>query len=171
MSKYIFDTYAELSEGELTKIRANVVCEATLATLAREIDLGSHILMGRGEEQTGGRNRASILSDAFEALLAAIYLDGGLECARMWLIGKIEGKIHQASCGELYKDFKTALQEKIQKVANNSLEYVLVGESGPDHDKQFTIELKLNGRVVGTGVGRSKKEAEQTAAQNAIEDL
>lgn len=146
-----------------------MVCEQTLAKVAAKIDLGRHLLLGNGEEQGGGRNRNSILADAVESVIAASYLDGGMEAAqqvidRFILVEVPVKRLHNA-------DYKTALQELVQQKKNQVLTYVLVGESGPDHDKKFEVEVKLNGTVVGTGTGSSKKRAEQDAARVAMVKL
>lgn len=156
-----------LSEGDLTKLRASLVCEKSLCDFARRIDLGSYLQLGRGEEQTGGADRPSILADAFEALIAAIYLDGGIEAAR----GFVLPFVRQATGKEEsqgFQDYKTILQEIVQQSPGEVLGYVLVDESGPDHDKRFEVEVRLNSNVIGRGVGRSKKSAEQLAAREAL---
>lgn len=154
-----------LPEGELTRLRAATVCEKALFEFSKEIGLGSKILLGKGEENTGGRERASINSDAFEAIIAAIYLDGGIEEAKKFVLRFVEK--HAKSQGS-FKDYKTKLQEVIQKNPEELLEYVLVGESGPDHDKRFEMEVHLNSNVIGKGIGKSKKNAEQEAAREAL---
>lgn len=165
VSDYLFHT-CHLPEGDLTKLRASMVCEKALCGFARQISLGEHLRLGRGEEQTGGRERPSILADAFEALLAAIYLDGGIAPAREFVLGFVEEllKNHQVS----FTDYKTMLQEIIQKNPEEKLSYVLAEESGPDHDKSFTVEVHLNSNVIGVGAGGSKKNAEQAAAREAL---
>ncbi|MBQ7957491.1 MAG: ribonuclease III [Clostridia bacterium] len=154
-----------LPEGELTRLRAATVCEKALFEFSKEIELGSKLLLGKGEENTGGRERASINSDAFEAIIAAIYLDGGIEEAKKFVLRFVEK--HAKNQGS-FKDYKTKLQEVIQKNPEELLEYVLVGESGPDHDKRFEVEVHLNSNVIGKGVGKSKKTAEQEAAREAL---
>ncbi len=155
----------KLPEGELTRLRAATVCEKALFDFSKEIDLGKYICLGKGEEMTGGRNRASINSDAFEAVIAAIYLDGGMEEAKKFVMRFVE---KHANSLTLFKDYKTKLQEVIQKNPEEKLEYVLVGESGPDHNKRFDVEVHLNSNVIGKGHGRSKKTAEQEAAREAL---
>lgn len=171
VSVYLFRTYAENMEGDLTKIRASAVCEKALATYAAAIGLGDYLLLGRGEDMNNGRHRPSITSDAFEAVLAAIYLDSGESCepvARFLMphviryISETEEKKHT------FVDAKTALQQIIQEAAGEKLEYVLVAEHGPDHDKTFEIEARLNSNVIGRGIGHSKREAEQIAAAEAL---
>lgn len=163
---YFFHNLGHLPEGEMTKRRAACVCEKSLYEFAKEIDIGKYILLGKGEEHTGGRNRPSILADAFEAVIAAIYLDGGLEEARSFIL-RFLTKV--ATKQPSFNDYKTALQEIVQKNPDEHLTYVLVGESGPDHNKRFEFEVRLNSNVIGTGVGISKKAAEQSAAKSALE--
>lgn len=164
---YLYSNYTHLPEGELTKLRAALVCETSLFQFASEIRLGQYLKLGRGEVHTGGRERPSILADAFEALIASIYLDGGMEEAKRFVLSFITRAIggHQNA----FKDYKTTLQEIIQKNPEERLEYVLTGESGPDHDKRFEVEIHLNSNVMGRGVGKSKKQAEQEAAREALE--
>ncbi|MBR5826716.1 MAG: ribonuclease III [Clostridia bacterium] len=163
---YFYHNLNHLPEGEMTKKRAQCACEKSLFGFAKEINLGEYILLGKGEENTNGRNRASILADAFEAVIAAIYLDGGLEEARKFVLDFVKKAATQQVA---FRDYKTELQEIIQKNPDEHLTYVLVGESGPDHDKRFEVEVRLNRNVVGCGVGRSKKLAEQQAAKEALE--
>ncbi|MBR6548696.1 MAG: ribonuclease III [Clostridia bacterium] len=167
VSDYLFAHYPDLPEGELTRIRAASVCEKALFGFAKTIRLGDYLLLSRGEQRTGGRNRPSILADAFEALIAAIYLDGGMEPARAFILKYVVPTLdnHRKAA---FKDYKTLLQEVIQQNPEDRLTYLLVGESGPDHDKQFKYEVHINSNLVGTGVGRSKKEAEQAAAKEAL---
>ena len=169
VAEYLFRTFPERPEGELTRMRADMVCEQTLAGVAGRIGLGGHLLLGRGEEQGGGRNRNSILADAVESVIAATFLDGGMDAARAFiqkfiLVEVPVKKLHNV-------DYKTSLQELVQQKKNQVLTYTLVGESGPDHDKHFEVEVCLNGKVVGLGSGSSKKRAEQDAARVAIETL
>lgn len=154
-------------EGELTKLRAALVCEKALYSYATKLDLGSYLLLGKGEQRTGGAERPSILADAFEAVVAAIYLDGGMEAARAFLMPYLETELSNHRRLH-FKDYKTTLQEIIQQNPEEQLDYVLTGESGPDHDKVFKVEVHLNSNVIGKGRGRSKKEAEQQAAQEAL---
>ena len=169
VAEYLFRTFPDRPEGELTRMRADMVCEKTLAAAANRIGLGGHLLLGHGEEQGGGRSRESILADAMESVIAACFLDGGLEAAlnfvRQFILVEVPvTKLHNT-------DYKTALQELVQQKKNQVLSYALVGQSGPDHDKQFDVEVMLNGTVVGKGTGRSKKRAEQDAARVAMEKL
>ncbi|MBQ9938342.1 MAG: ribonuclease III [Oscillospiraceae bacterium] len=166
VSDYLFENFSQLPEGQLTKKRASLVCEKTLSDFAKTIDLGKYMYLGKGEAQTGGANRASILADAFEALIAAIYLDGGIEPAKKFVLGFVIPALEKAP--KKTKDYKTELQEVIQQNPEEKLTYVMVGESGPDHDKRFTAEVHLNSNVIGVGEGKSKKEAEQMAAHEAL---
>lgn len=161
-----FKNYKKLPEGELTKLRAATVCEKSLAGFARQLELGKYLLLGKGEILTGGRERPSIQADAFEAIIAAIYLDGGMEAARNFVLKYIEEAIRQQ---QSIRDYKTMLQEVVQRNPGELIEYVLTGETGPDHDKRFEVEVHLNSNVIGRGIGRSKKKAEQEAAREALE--
>ena len=169
VAEYLYHNFPNRPEGELTRMRADMVCEQTLAAAANRIGLGTHLLLGHGEEQGGGRNRNSILADAMESVIAACFLDGGMEAAlkvvqQFILVEVPVHKLHNV-------DYKTKLQELVQQKKNQILSYKLVGQSGPDHDKQFDVEVSLNGQVVGGGSGSSKKRAEQMAAKCAIEKL
>ena len=169
VAEYLYRNFPERPEGELTRMRADMVCEQALAAVAGRIGLGNHLLLGNGEEQGGGRNRNSILADAVESVIAASFLDGGMTAAKSFidrfiLVDVPVTKLHNA-------DYKTALQELIQQKKNQALSYVLVGQSGPDHDKEFRVEVSLNDQVIGKGVGSSKKRAEQDAARVALEYL
>ena len=169
VAEYLFRSFPNRPEGELTRMRADMVCEKTLAAAANRIGIGNHLLLGHGEEQGGGRSRDSILADAMESVIAACFLDGGLEAAlqvvKTFIFVEVPvTKLHNA-------DYKTQLQELVQQKKNQTLGYALVGQSGPDHDKQFDVEVSLNGTVVGKGSGTSKKRAEQAAAKAAIEAL
>lgn len=167
VSDYLFKKY-RLAEGDLTKLRASLVCEKSLCDFARQIDLGSYLRLGKGEEMTGGAQRPSILADAFEALIAAVYLDGGTEAAAQFVLPFVESQLEHEQSG-VFRDYKTLLQEIVQKNPEESVTYVLADESGPDHDKRFEVEVHLNSNVIGRGVGRSKKAAEQLAAKEALE--
>ena len=169
VAEYLYRNFPNRPEGELTRMRADMVCEQTLAAAANRIGLGTHLLLGHGEEQGGGRNRNSILADAMESVIAACFLDGGIAAAlkvvqQFILVDVPVTKLHNA-------DYKTQLQELVQQKKNQVLSYALVGQSGPDHDKQFDVEVSLNGKVVGSGSGSSKKRAEQDAARAAIAKL
>ncbi len=167
VSQYLFKHHPDLPEGELTRIRAALVCEKSLHKFALKIKLGNYLLLGKGEEHTGGRERPSILADAFEAVIAAVYLDGGLEAARKHILHFIPERIPEKH-SMLFGDYKTALQEVIQKNPEEKIDYKLIEESGPDHNKTFVVEVCLNSNVIGKGIGKSKKEAEQMAAQEAL---
>lgn len=168
VSEHIFKHYSHLPEGDLTRIRASLVCEKALSGFAEEIELGESLLLGRGEQLNGGRKRPSILCDAFEAVIAAIYLDGGIEPASKFILRFVERELENHNKG-VFIDYKTTLQEVIQKNPEERVEYVLIDESGPDHNKSFTVDVMLNSNPIGHGVGRSKKEAEQLAAKEALE--
>lgn len=168
VSQYLFEHFSHFPEGDLTKIRASLVCEKSLHVFAKQIGLGKHLLLGKGEENTGGRERASILADAFEALIAAIFLDGGLEAARTHILRFIPKDLDLQK-NPAFNDYKTILQEIIQQNPEEKVEYVIVDQSGPDHNKAFTVNVCLNGHIIGVGTGRSKKEAEQMAAREALE--
>lgn len=165
-AKYLFEK-ENGPEGELTKLRAAVVCEKALCSYSRELGLGDYLLLGKGERLTGGAERPSILADAFEAVIAAMFLDGGLEPVRGFVLRFVEKEANNQRKRH-FKDYKTTLQEIVQQNPEEKLEYVLTGESGPDHSKQFVVEVHLNSNVIGTGRGRSKKEAEQQAAREAL---
>ncbi|MCD7928850.1 MAG: ribonuclease III [Clostridiales bacterium] len=165
----LYHTFPNLPEGELTRLRANLVCEGSLAMVARQLDLGSYLKLGKGEAGGGGGQRPAIIADAGEAVLAAVYLDGGISQARRIVQRFILSNIDQVQ--EASRDHKTYLQELVQRKSGQSLSYRLIGESGPDHNKTFTMEVLLNGVSVGSGSGRSKKEAEQMAAKAAIARL
>ncbi len=164
-SEFLFKENPDMPEGQLTKLRASMVCEPALAYCAKDLDIGSYILLGRGEEATGGRKRDSITSDVMEAIIGAIFLDSGLENAKKhiyrFILSDLEHKI-------LFLDSKTILQEEIQKKKDAKLRYELIEETGPEHDKQFHVEAYLNDVLIGAGVGRTKKAAEQQAAYEAL---
>ena len=169
VAEHLYRNFPDRPEGELTRMRADMVCETSLAMIANSIDLGAHLLLGHGEEQGGGRSRVSILADAVESIIAACFLDGGMEAARSF-IGRFV--LCNVPVSRLQNaDYKTALQELVQQKKNQTLSYVLTGESGPDHDKHFFVQVSLNGQVVGEGTGTSKKRAEQDAARAAIEAI
>ena len=169
VAEYLYKTFPDRPEGELTRMRADMVCEHTLATVANKIGLGTHLMLGHGEERLGGRSRESILADATESVIAACFLDGGLAAAEQFVKQYILVEVPVSRPNNM--DYKTALQEQVQQKKNQVLSYTLVGQSGPDHDKQFDVEVSLNGTVVGSGSGRSKKRAEQMAAKAAMEKL
>ncbi len=167
VSDYLYKRY-HMTEGDLTKLRASIVCEKSLYHFAQKLRLGEFLLLGKGEEMMGGRQRPSILADAFEALIAAIYLDSSLEQVSHFILAFVTDML-VAEDEDSFKDFKTALQEIIQKNPEEKVSYVLVGQTGPDHDKRFQVEVRLNSNVIGRGSGRSKKSAEQMAAKQALE--
>lgn len=164
-SEFLYQNYPNLPEGDLTKLRASIVCEPTLALCTREIHLGEYLFLGKGENQTGGRNRNSILSDALEAVIGAIYLDGGFEEAEKFVLRFIMTDIEHK---KLFYDSKTILQEVVQGNYEEPLHYELIAEEGPDHDKHFHVEAKIGERMVGKGSGHTKKAAEQEAAYQAL---
>lgn len=167
VSDYLYKNL-NVPEGDLTKLRASLVCEKSLHVFAKRIQLGEFLLLGKGEENTGGRERPSILADAFEAVIAAIYLDGGMAPAAKHILRFMPEDI-KVSKKPVFDDFKTLLQEIVQKNPEEKVEYVLIGEEGPDHNKRFVVEVCLNSQVIGKGKGKSKKEAEQLAAKEALE--
>ncbi len=166
VSDYLYNNF-ETPEGDLTKLRASLVCEEALFDFAKEIELGDFIKLGKGEKNNGGNKRPSILSDAFEALLAAMYLDGGIEPVKQLVLRFVKADLKDTN-RIAFKDYKTELQEVIQKNPEEKIEYVLVGEEGPDHNKKFTVSIELNSLSIAKGTGRSKKAAEQAAAHEAL---
>lgn len=168
-AEYLYRNFPERPEGELTRMRADMVCEKALAKVADQIQLGQHLMLGHGEEQSGGRNRDSILADAVESVIAACFLDGGMEPAKAFINRFVLKEVPVKQMQN--RDYKTALQELVQQKKNQVLTYHLVGEHGPDHDKWFDVEVQLNGKAVGKGSGTSKKRAEQDAAREAIAAL
>ena len=169
VAEYLYITFPDRPEGELTRMRADMVCEQALAVVAERLSLGAHLLLGHGEEQGGGRNRPSILADAVESVIAACFLDGGMAVAKQFIKQFVLCDVPVTRLHNV--DYKTALQELIQKKKEQTLSYELIGESGPDHDKRFTVAVYLNGQAVGEGIGSSKKRAEQEAARAALEVL
>lgn len=167
VADYLFRGHPDMPEGELTRTRAALVCEESLVEVARKLGLGRHLKLGRGEDAGGGRQRPSIQADAVEAVIAAIYLDGGIGSARKFITNFILTNNDRETEGVI-RDYKTALQELVQREGGQVLTYCLSGESGPDHAKVFRVEVSLNGEKAGEGQGRSKKEAEQNAARAAL---
>ena len=167
-AEFLFKTYGKLPEGDLTRIRAALVCEQSLYEVAKFLGLGQYLKLGKGEEAGGGRQRQSILADATEAVFAAVYLDGGMERVRELICRVL---LSRAPAAEEHRDYKTTLQEIVQRRSGQVLTYHMVDESGPDHNKTFLFQVRLNGAPVGQGRGHSKKEAEQAAARDALEKL
>lgn len=167
VADYLYRSHPDMPEGELTRTRAALVCEESLVEVARKLELGRYLRLGKGEDAGGGRQRPSIQADAVEAVIAAVYLDGGIGSARK-LITRFILTNNRRELDGCSRDYKTALQELVQKESGQVLSYRLMGESGPDHAKTFQVEVSLNGKPVGSGEGRSKKEAEQNAAKAAI---
>lgn len=170
-SEYIYKHFPTLPEGEMTKTRAAIVCEGSLVKCANKIMLGNYLLLGKGEENTGGRTRISILSDAFEALIGAIYLDSGLKDAGNFIFSTMKELFGDMKSSEVFVDYKTQFQEIIQKTSEQKICYQILEEKGPDHNKLFVSQLSVSNKVYGTGEGRSKKEAEQNAAMAALGKL
>jgi len=168
VSEYLYTNYPNLPEGELSKVRAGTVCEKALAKFANEIELGKYLFLGHGEELSHGRERASILADAFEAVLAAMYIDGGIEPVKAFLLPFATEEIKQIVARGNTKDYKSMLQQFVQQEHGDILEYKLVNESGPAHDRVFETEAYLNNNVIGKGIGKSKRESEQNAAKEAL---
>ena len=164
VAEYLF-THSSLPEGDLTRMRASLVCEAALFGFAQKIDLGRWLRLGHGEELGGGRTRPSVVSDAFEAVIAALYLDGGIEAARAFILPFVTSALTKQSAEE---DYKTKLQEIVQQNPSERLRYVVASQPGPDHDKHFVVEVHLNSNCIGSGEGHSKKQAEQAAAKEAL---
>ena len=167
-AEFLFAAHPDLPEGDLTRIRAALVCEQSLYEVARKLDLGRYLKLGRGEEAGGGRERTSILADATEAVFAAVYLDGGIQAASALIHRVLLSAEREEEVEERRRDYKTALQELVQRQADQVLTYRMVGEHGPDHAKIFSAEVLLNGKGIGSGSGHSKKEAEQAAARSAL---
>ncbi|MDR1364422.1 MAG: ribonuclease III [Oscillospiraceae bacterium] len=166
VSEYIFFKFPKMLEGELTRLRSSLVCEKTLKIFATDIDIGNFLFLSRGEERSGGRQRSSILADVFEAVIAAIFIDGGLEPVKKIVLKFIEQQLENLNNSA--RDYKTEIQELVQAKGEHVINYVVLSESGPDHDKEFTIELKIDGNTVGIGKAKSKKEAEKSAAKEAL---
>lgn len=170
-SDYIYSNYKNLKEGEMTKVRATVVCEKSLYKIAKKHNFGEYLYLGKSEICTGGKERPAILADSVEAVIAAIFIDGGLEPARKFIVLNLENEIDMATQNVGNKDYKTVLQEKLQMHGDIKIEYDIINESGPDHDKKFEAEVKCEGKYLAKGVGTSKKKAEMDAARNALENL
>ncbi|MDR1467217.1 MAG: ribonuclease III [Oscillospiraceae bacterium] len=170
VSDYIFSNYPSLPEGQLTKLRSSLVCEKALHEFSKSINLGEFLIMSRGERASGGHELPSILADAFEAVVAAVYLDGGINVARNFVFRFILPQMEKPTI-QTYNDYKTILQEMIQRKPCEKLDYEMVGQEGPDHAKRFWAQVKLNEQIVGKGEGKSKKEAQQCAAKEAIDTI
>lgn len=170
VSQYLFNTYKQLPEGELTKLRAAIVCEPSLMNFAQELDFGKFLLLGKGEAQTGGRERPAILADVFESFLGALYLDQGYEKVIQFLEKHVFPKINTGAFSH-GMDYKSKLQEFVQQDKNQKVTYEVVEEKGPSHDREFLVHVSINGKTIGEGLGRSKKEAEQRAAKLALDQL
>ena len=170
-SKYIYNKYPKLKEGEMTKVRATVVCEESLYKIAKLHGFSDFLFLGKSEVKTGGKNRPAILADSVEAVIAAIYLDGGLEEADKFIIQNLDKEIEKATKHVGDKDYKTVLQEKLQEHGDVKIEYEIINETGPDHDKHFEAQVKCNGKILAEGKGKSKKEAHMHAAKKALENL
>ncbi len=171
MSLVLYNNEKKFSEGEMSKMRALIVCETSLDACARKIGLGELLMLGKGEEANGGRTRPSILSDAMEAIIGSVYLDGGMDEAEGFIMQLLGDIYHQAVDGMIFMDYKTALQEELQKSGDIQIQYKLIESIGPDHAKTFKISVYANGKAIGTGAGKSKKDAEQMAAKAALEDM
>ena len=171
VGEHLFRTHPDAPEGDLTRMRAALVCEESLHEVAQSLGLGQYLKLGRGEESGGGRQRPSILADATESVFAAVYLDGGMEAARSLIHRVLLDENREEAVERRRKDYKTVLQEMVQRKSNQVLRYELVGSAGPDHAKVFSACVKLNGQVIGLGTGHSKKEAEQAAARTALEQM
>jgi ribonuclease-3 len=171
ISLYLYKNCINAPEGSLTRFRAVIVCEQSLYNASIRLNMGQYLLLSKGEENTGGRNRVSILADAFEALIAAIYLDGGIKRSKAFILANLQDTIKDAVESRIFSDYKSFLQEHIQKKNSGKLSYKLLKEEGPDHDKTFEIALYLNNSIIGKGAGHSKKDAQQAAAKDAMVSL
>ena len=169
-SKYLFNNYTKLKEGEMTKVRATVVCEKSLYNVAKMHNFSDFLYLGKSEQISHGKDRPAILADSVEAVIAAIYIDGGLDEAENFIINNLKTAIEEASKNVGLKDYKTVLQEKLQENGDVHIEYQIIKEEGPDHDKTFVAEVKCNGKILANGIGKSKKEAEMQAAKKALEE-
>lgn len=170
-SEYIYQNYKDLKEGEMTKVRATVVCEKSLHKIAQKHNFSEFLKLGKSEIQTGGSKKPAIMADSVEAVIAAIYLDGGIEPAKKFIIENLKEEIEIATKNVGIKDYKTVLQEKLQEHGEVKIEYKIIKETGPDHDKSFEAEVEVNGNILATGIGKSKKEAQMQAAKKALENL
>ena len=171
ISEHLYRSLPREEEGRLTRLRASIVCEESLAEIGQQLGVGQALVLGRGEEQSGGRKRNSMIADGVEAIIGAIYLDGGFAEAQKTVLRLFDSVIQRAFEGKLHSDYKTALQERLQVNGDVSIQYVLDRQEGPDHDKVFYTSVEVNGVILGSGRGRSKKEAEQNAAREAMKDM
>lgn len=169
ISEQLYNQLENVEEGKLSKLRAAIVCERSLAQCSRQLSLGKYLRLGKGEENTGGRDRDSILADAMEAVIAAVYLDGGWDQAQIFVIKYFSETIKNAIAGKLSRDYKTDIQEKLQSKGEANIKYIIEKEEGPDHNKVFFVNLSYNGKIIGSGSGKNKKEAEQNAAKEVLE--
>lgn len=170
-SKYLYNNYIKLTEGEMTKVRAEVVCEESLYEVANKHNFSDFLLVGRSERSSNGNRKMAIMADSVEAVIAAIYFDSGINKAEEFIINNLKDSIEKSSQNVGMKDHKTVLQEKLQENGNVRIEYIIIKEEGPDHDKKFTAEVRCNGRTLATGEGRTKKQAEMNAADNALKSM
>ena len=170
-SEYLYENYTKLKEGEMTKVRATVVCEKSLYKVAKMHNFSDFLYLGKSEKLSGGKTRPAILADSVEAIIAAMFLDGGLEPVKKFIIENLKDDIESATKHVGIKDYKTVLQEKLQEHGEVLIQYNIINEKGPDHDKSFDSEVKCNGKVLATGSGKSKKQAEMQAARKALEKL
>lgn len=170
-SEYLYLNYPKMNEGMMTRTRARTVCESALNLVAKELELGKYLLLSHGEENTGGREKPSILSDALEAVIGSIFLDGGIECAKRFILSFIKNSVEEAARSLSAKDYKTLLQEYVQHYHSGELEYKVIGMSGPDHKRVFTMCVSIDGVVYGFGDGGTKQEAGQNAARATLELL
>ena len=170
-SEYLYLNYPKLKEGEMTKVRATVVCESSLYKIAKKLEFGKYLYLGKSELATGGNDRQAILADSVEAIIAAIYMDGGIEPAKKFIVENFESEIENASKNVGQKDYKTVLQEKLQIHGDVKIEYIIINEKGPDHDKTFEAEVRCNSKKLATGTGKTKKQAEMKAAEKALENI
>lgn len=170
-SEYLYLNYPKLKEGEMTKVRATVVCESSLYKIAKKLEFGKYLYLGKSELATGGNDRQAILADSVEAIIAAIYMDGGIEPAKKFIVENFKNEIENASKNVGQKDYKTVLQEKLQIHGDVKIEYIIINEKGPDHDKTFEAEVRCNSKKLATGTGKTKKQAEMKAAEKALENI
>ena len=170
-SKYLYNNYTKLTEGEMTKVRAEVVCEESLYEVANKHNFSDFLLVGRSERSSNGNRKMAIMADSVEAVIAAIYFDSGINKAEEFIINNLKDSIEKSSQNVGMKDHKTVLQEKLQENGNVKIEYNIIKEEGPDHDKKFTAEVKCNGKILAQGIGRTKKQAEMEAAKKALDNM